>query len=199
MTDQELIAACRKNDRRSQNELYRRYFPLMSSIALRYTRDKDEAVHALNAAFLKVLQNLDRYNGLYAPATFIRTVLVNHLIDEYRRRKNHQNHQELETISETEHMVTYNTAEHDLEADELLAMLGRLPELTRNVFNLYAIDGYRHQEIAGMLGIPEGTSKWHVSEARRKLKDMLDEVKKKEKKNTRKIATSSYESGKRTG
>jgi RNA polymerase sigma-70 factor (ECF subfamily) len=182
MTDAQLIQGCIDNDRRSQNELYRRYFPLMSSIALRYTGNEEEAIQKLNAGFLKVLQNLRRYDHQYALATFIRNILVNHLIDAYRKEKRYVANIDIAAYAESDLNVSFNQGEADLEAGELLELLNKLPELTCKVFNLYAIDGYKHSEIADMLDIPVGTSKWHVSEARRKLKSLLQEASESEKK-----------------
>lgn len=182
MTDAELIQGCIDNDRRSQNELYKRYFPLMSSIAMRYTGNEEEAIQNLNAGFLKVLQNLKRYDRQFALATFIRNILVNHLIDAYRKEKRYPTSIDIAAYAETDHSVSFNQGEADLEAGELLELLKQLPELTGKVFNLYAIDGYKHNEIADMLNIPVGTSKWHVSEARRKLKLLLHQTSETEKK-----------------
>ena len=79
MTEQQLIQGCIQQDRRSQNELYKRYFPLMSSIALRYTHNEDEALQRMNGGFYRVLMNLEKYDNQYALATWIRNILVNHL------------------------------------------------------------------------------------------------------------------------
>ena len=89
MTEQELIQGCIEQDRRSQKELYKRYFPLMSSIALRYTNNQEEAIQQMNLGFFKVLNSLEKFNDQYALATWIRNILVNHLIDEFRKNKKH--------------------------------------------------------------------------------------------------------------
>lgn len=184
MTDAALIKGCIKDDRRSQNELYRKYFPMMSSIAIRYTKDTDEALHKLNAGFLKVLQKLSTYNNQFALATFIRNILINHMIDEYRKEKKYLDNIQLSEYQETDG-VTFNQGEARLEAEELLQILHHLPDMTRNVFNLFAIDGYKHTEIAEMLGISPGTSKWHVSEARKKLREVLEKIMQQEKKSSK--------------
>lgn len=182
MTDAELIKGCLRDDRRSQNALYRKYFPLMSSIALRYTANADEAVAGVNAGFFKILQNLDQYNSAFALATFIRNIMVNHLIDEFRKEKKYIANIQLSDYRDSEVGVTFNQGEANVQADDLMQMLNTLPEVTRKVFNLFAIDGYKHTEIAEMMGIAEGTSKWHVNEARTKLKDLLEKHKIFEKK-----------------
>ena len=174
MTEQELIAGCIKQDRRSQNELYKRYFPLMSSIALRYTQNESEALQRMNGGFYRVLKNLEKYDNQYALATWIRNILVNHLIDEFRKEKKYIANIHLTDYEGVNPEVEYNQADLQFDAQELRNMLERLPDVTQRVFNMYALDGFKHREIAEYLGISEGTSKWHVSDARKKLKAMLE-------------------------
>lgn len=174
MTEQQLIQGCIQQDRRSQNELYKRYFPLMSSIALRYTHNEDEALQRMNGGFYRVLMNLEKYDNQYALATWIRNILVNHLIDEFRKEKKYIANIHLTDYSDVDPAVDYNQADLQFDAQVLRNMMGRLPDVTQKVFNMYAIDGFKHREIADYLGISEGTSKWHVSDARKKLKAMLE-------------------------
>lgn len=163
-----------KNDRRSQNALYKNYFPLMSSIALRYAQNEDRALHLLNGGFLKVLLNISSYNDDYSLATWIRNVLVNHIIDEFRKEKKHISKINITDFEDNLELISFNMGEAHLEAEELRAMLNQLPDVTKEVFNLFAIDGFKHKEISDMLGISAGTSKWHVSEARTRLKKMIE-------------------------
>ena len=170
MTEAEIIAKCIKQDRRAQNELYKRYFPLISSIALRYTNNQDEVVSRMNIGFLKVLQNIETYSPKYTLATWIRNIMVNHLIDEFRKEKRYNATMQLSEYDESTADSDWNEGEQKLVKEELLAMLKLLPTMTEKIFNLFAIDGFKHREIAEMLNISEGTSKWHVSDARRRLK-----------------------------
>ena len=174
MTESEIIKACIKGERRAQNALYKLYFPLMSSICLRYTNDKDEAIQKLNSGYFKILKNIAKYDKRFAFATFARRIMVNHLIDEFRKEKRYLSIVEFKDYNELEETAAYNQAELDFDAKYLLDILKTLPELTQKVFNLYAIDGYKHKEIAELLKMSEGTSKWHVSDARKKLKELLD-------------------------
>lgn len=182
MTEQQLIVGCIKQDRRSQNELYRRYFPLMSSIALRYTQNESEVLQRTNGGFYKVLKNLEKYDNQYALATWIRNILVNHLIDEFRKEKKYIANIHLTDYEDLNPAVVYNQADLQFDAQELRNMLERLPDVTQRIFNMYALDGFKHREIADYLLISEGTSKWHVSDARKKLKTMLEEQQIKEQK-----------------
>lgn len=181
MTDNQLIKGCIENDRRCQNKLYEKYFPLMSSIVIRYCNDRNEVLQKLNGGFLKVLQNITKYNNQYAIATWIRNIMINHLIDEYRKEKNNIIHVDYTAYENFNGSIDYNLGEANFQEKDLRAMLNNLPELTQKVFNLFAIDGYKHREISNYLGIPEGTSKWHVNDARKKLKVMLESQAKAEK------------------
>jgi len=177
MTEDRIIAKCIKGDRRSQNELYKRYFPLMSSIALRYVHNESDVLPAINSAFLKVLQNIEKYDKSYAFATWIRNIMVNDIIDEFRKQKKHIANIYINDYKDVKEMVDVNLAESNLGENELRKMMSELPEVSQKVFNMYAIDGFKHREIGDKLGISEGTSKWHVSNARRKLKTMLEDQK----------------------
>jgi RNA polymerase sigma-70 factor (ECF subfamily) len=146
----------------------------MSSVALRYTQNEDEALQRLNGGFYNVLKNLKKYDNQFALATWIRNILVNHMIDEFRKEKKYIAHMHLTDFDGGPVAVDFNTAESNLREEDLRKMLRRLPSVTQQVFNLFAIDGYKHREIADYLDISEGTSKWHVSDARKKLKIMLE-------------------------
>lgn len=154
---------------------------MMSNVAMRYCKSEDEILAAINYGFLKVLQNISKYNDKYSLATWIRNILVNHLIDEFRKSvKQIQNVAIDENTSPKS--VTYNLAEYHYSEMELRSMLGQLPYVTRTVFNLFAIEGYKHAEIAKSLNISEGTSKWHVNEARQRLGAMLNKTLQNQKK-----------------
>jgi RNA polymerase sigma factor (sigma-70 family) len=149
----------------------------MSSIAMRYTLNKDEALLNINYGFFKVLQNIKSYKSEYALATWIRNILIRHIIDELRKSKKFDfENKSLETDI-LEMSPSYNEGEQKLDAEYLSVLLSRLTESTRTVFVLFAVDGFKHKEIADMLNISEGTSKWHVNDARKKLTAMLKETK----------------------
>jgi RNA polymerase sigma-70 factor (ECF subfamily) len=165
-----------KNDRRSQERLYKQFYPAVMSLCLRYVRDRDDAVEVLNDSFLKVLRQLDRYDpGKGALYTWIRAIVINTALDSLRRQKAIRDREMLP--DEDEEPGIDNDAIAKLSGDELLNLILQLPVTTRLVFNLYGIDGYSHKEIAGLLGISEGTSRWHLNDARRQLKVILNLMK----------------------
>lgn len=182
MTESELISGCIDNDRRCQNALYVKYYPLMSSIALRYCSSQDEALQGINFGFLNVLKSIGKYDGKYALATWIRNILVNHLIDEFRKNQRYNEKMQISDYQEFESGFDRNLVELKWEEDALRSMLKKLPNVTHKVFNMYAIDGYKHKEISQIMHISVGTSKWHVSEARKRLRALLEEQAEEEKK-----------------
>lgn len=127
-------------------------------------------------SFLKVLQHLGQFDHSGSFKAWVSKITLRSIIDEFRsQQKHYQQHvyygqlsQEMDWPSEE---VNHLAEETDL--DHLLAVINRLSPMDKQVFNLFAIDGYGHKEIAAMLNISEGTSKWHVHEARKKIKETL--------------------------
>lgn len=172
-----IIRGCRQNDRKAQEALYRAYYKAMVTICLRYTKNEDDALEVLNTGFLKVFQNIQRYDPAQASLyTWIRTIVVNSCLDFIRKKARTTQHQELDGMAEV-HVPA--EAVSRMKAAELLGLIRSLPPSTSAVFNLYVIEGYSHKEIGTLLGISEGTSKWHLSEARKQLqqKIKLEDVK----------------------
>ena len=126
--------------------------------------------------FLKVLQNVKKYDNKHALATWIRNILVNHLIDEFRKNQKYITQVHLSDFSEDDGGISINAGAKKLEEQELRDLLKQLPPVTQTVFNLYAIDGYKHKEIASQMKISEGTSKWHVNHARKVLRVLVGEL-----------------------
>jgi RNA polymerase sigma factor (sigma-70 family) len=164
-----LIRGCLKNDRKAQEELYKRYYPAMMALCLRYVRERSDAVEVLNDAYLKVFKQLTRYDAAKAALyTWMRKIVINTALDSLRKQKLVRS-REMLTVTDEEPGIE-NEAISKLSGDELLGLILQLPVTTCLVFNLYGIDGFSHREIASMLGISEGTSRWHLSDARRQLR-----------------------------
>ena len=167
----ELISGCISGDRRAQELLYKQFYGPMSTICLRYTRNQEDAIEVLHNGFLKVYKNIHTYDATKASLyTWIRTIIVNSAIDFIRQRGKFYNHMELEKAEEP---AIDADAVQRMSARELLRLVQQLTPATQGVFNLYVIEGYNHREIANLLGISEGTSKWHLSEARKQLQQLL--------------------------
>lgn len=137
---------------------------------------------ALNMIFLKLVQHMGDYQKKSDQIPFeqwMRRVSINHIIDEFRRQKRYRDLISLHEETPDENYLTQSEVELKYDSEEILRAIDSLPVMCRTVFNLYAVDGYKHEEIAGLLGISSGTSKAHLFKARKKLQEMLQDVKKK--------------------
>jgi len=174
--DERLLSACKIGDRKAQLQLYDQCYSYMMSIAIRYCKDRQEAGARINLAFLKVLQHLDQYDKSGSFKAWISRITLRSIIDEFRAQKNHYQHNiyygqpSLDPSWPDDEM---NHIAEEINLDHLLMLVNQLSPMSKQVFNLFAIDGYGHKEIADMLNISEGTSKWHLHEARKKLQASL--------------------------
>ncbi|MEP6749193.1 MAG: sigma-70 family RNA polymerase sigma factor [Bacteroidota bacterium] len=170
--DKNVLEGCLKNDRKAQELLYKQFYGPMAGICLRYTRNEEDALEVLHNGFLKVYKHLASYDATKASLyTWIKTIMVNSAIDFIRSRQKFKNQVELKDTHEAGSID--NDAIQRMGSTELLKLVQKLPMATQTVFNLYIIEGYNHREIGEILGISDGTSKWHLSEARRQLKQLL--------------------------
>lgn len=169
MTEKELIKACKNNDRKAQEMLYRKYFSIVKSICLRYTQDEDKLVSIINDSFLKVFKGVKGYESTGSFEGWIRRTSFNALSDYFRKDNRYTKNTSFEIPEQRQE----SEAIDDLYYADLLELIDNLPETTRHVFKKYAIEGYTHREIGEALGFTEGTSKWHLFEARKKLKNVL--------------------------
>ena len=173
----DLITACINRERRAEYELYKLTYRYLMSICIRYTNNKEEAEEALNIGFLKILHNLGKYRAEIPFKAWIRKVMVNTLIDEYRKQKKHQEQiKYVEDYIENSDFSDVNSALTKMDTEEIYKMIRQLPPMSQKVFNLYAIDGFAHKEIAEMLSMSEGTSKWHLNFSRQQLKEMITKM-----------------------
>lgn len=167
---------CKKQDRRAQQELYRYCYSQLMSVCSRYEKNEEDARFILNLGFMKIIDHIDKYTEDVPFVAWIRRIMINTVIDEFRKNKKRK-----ETIvlddgeTNTYEKLRYDTnlAAEQFEAEELEGYIRRLPEDTRKVFNMFAIDGYSHKEISDMLQMSIGTSKWHVSRARKMVIAMI--------------------------
>ena len=175
---QELIERCLKGDRKAENELYKILYGFLMSICRRYIRQDEKARELLNIGFCRMLMNIGKYQPLAPFQYWARRIMVNVLINEHKKDKLHYgNHNYIESYYDDEKYSEINDAVSKFNMDRIAMCIDKLPAASRQVFNLFIIDGYAHKEISGMLGISEGTSKWHLNAAREKLKELLTEKK----------------------
>jgi RNA polymerase sigma-70 factor (ECF subfamily) len=138
---------------------------------MRYTKNEQDAVEVLNTGFLKVFRHINKYEeSLGSMYTWIARIVINSCLDHIKRNSKDMNSAAIENATQVE---IPPEAISKISSSELLRLVRHLPPATQAVFNLYVIDGYNHKEIAGLLGIKEGTSKWHLSEARKALQKII--------------------------
>jgi RNA polymerase sigma factor (sigma-70 family) len=175
MRDQQLIKLCAKHDRKAQQELYDKYSHLLLGVCLRYAADKAEAEDILQDSFLKIFFNIKDFSGTGSFIGWLRKVAVNTAITHYHKNLKFRYHIEIEEFVSVETGVT-SFEEDYFTSDELYKVLNELPAGYRMVFNLYAVEGYKHKEIAEMLGIDTNTSKSQYSRAKAVIRDKLERL-----------------------
>jgi len=173
VTEQDIITGCRKKDRRAQKALYDLFAPRLYGVCRRYVKDPSDAEEILVTGLFKAMTRIEKYSGKGSFEGWIRKILVNECL--MFLRSSHNFHQNVE-LKETD-LTTEVTIEAELAAKDLRALLSSLPTGYRTVFNLYVIEGYKHREIAEMLGISINTSKSQLLLAKQKLRDLILENK----------------------
>ncbi|MEE4284854.1 MAG: RNA polymerase sigma factor [Mariniphaga sp.] len=171
--DLELLRGCLANDRRLQKQLYKKYFKTMFQICLSYSGDRVEAKDILQEAFIKVFTNLEKFNAKNSLEGWIRRIVTNTAIDYFRKRKRLVFLDEFPDEPEEDERGSFTFRE--LTNDVILHYVKQLPDGARVVFNLFAVEGLSHKEIAETLGITDGTSKSQYKRARNLLKKWLYE------------------------
>ncbi|MEN0004576.1 MAG: sigma-70 family RNA polymerase sigma factor [Bacteroidota bacterium] len=174
--DPQLLKDCIRSDRKAQYKLYQTCFQVLMGVCMRYRKNEADAASALNMGFFKILDRLDTYNPEVPFQAWIKRIMINTLIDEFRKERKVReliHYTDMKEHEYTTDLVDYNEADKQFDAAQLEALIQLLPPVSQKVFNLFAIDGYAHKEIATLLGIKEGTSKWHLSFARKKLRELL--------------------------
>jgi len=168
--EHDLIKDCRQGDRNAQRELYDLYSSRMYAVCYRYVKNSMEAEDVMVTAFMKVFDHIGQFKGEGSFEGWIRRIMVNEALTHLRRNR----HMHLETdITYADREPHYDHHSSQLEADDLINMIQELPAGYRAVFNMFAIDGYSHKEIADQLGISENTSKSQLNRARAYLQKML--------------------------
>lgn len=170
--EDELVRGCKNGDTRYQQALYRQYQAKMYGVCLRYAKCREDAKDLLQDGFVKVFTNIQNFRGEGSLEGWVRRIIVHTCIGQYRRKR------EILTINiDAAHHVQVDTrALARLSQHEILMLIQSLPNGYRTVFNLYAVEGYSHQEIGEMLGITVGTSKSQLARAKKMLQRRLNKL-----------------------
>ncbi len=182
-----IIESCINGNAIAQKHLYEKYFNMFFHIALRYIKNTEDASDIVNKAFVKIFSKLHTFKHEGSFEGWMKRIVLNTVFNFIKKNKQYKKHflsvaeikdYPVSNITGEEHNMISLALNH-LSYQELFDMITELPPATRIVFNLYAIDGYKHKEIARQLGIKESTSKWHLKNARKILaKSITQKIKK---------------------
>lgn len=169
---EELIQGCIRNERGAQEKVYTLFYPRMMAVVKRYIDQEMQAEEVLNNGFLRAFQKVEQYTFQGSFEGWLRKIVF-HAVSDYV--KQHHKYNEKVVLAEKDQLIHKDHADR-LYYNELLQLVHELPGATRAVFNMYVMEGFSHKEIGKTLGISEGTSKWHLSEGRRILKDKIERL-----------------------
>ncbi len=167
----QLIQGCLVGDRKAQKLLYQQFYGFAMAIALRYSRDEMDAADIMSHAFVKIFRSIKSFDSSKGSLhAWIKRIVINEGLDHIKSRTRFSENVEIETVDEP---AIKNEVLEQMGADEIMKLVQKLPPATHAVFVLYAVEGHTHREIAVKLGISEGTSKWHLGEARKTLQKLM--------------------------
>lgn len=168
----EIIELCLKGNRKGQLLLYRYCYVYLMSICYRYIKNEEERVSVINICMMQILTNLDKYNITFPFFSWVKKIMINTIINEYRKNKRYN---EYIDIKDTDDYKNNYFEQDDFRYDTewIEEIIDTLPDTYKKVFMLYVVDGYKHQEISELLKFSENTSKWYLSEARKLLQKKI--------------------------
>lgn len=169
---EELIHGCIRNERAAQEKVYHLFYPRMMGVVRRYIDAPEQAEEVLNNGFLRAFQKVSQYTFSGSFEGWLRKICF-HAVSDYV--KQHVRYNEHIVLVEKDEYVQKDHADR-MYYNQLLELVQALPDATRTVFNMYVMEGFPHKEIGKALGISEGTSKWHLSEGRRQLKEKIERL-----------------------
>ena len=170
--EQQLIREAIANNRQAQQQLYSKYASKMLSVCRQYIKDVHHAEDIMITGFMKMFTNLKKFEQKGSFEGWIRRIMIHECIDYLRVKKNSFNHKDIDDVIYSEEEDNYEM-EGDFSIDDIQLLIDNLPEGYKMVFNLYIIEGYKHNEIAELLNISEGTSKSQLSHAKRLLQTQI--------------------------
>jgi len=168
------INAIKKGDRKIMLELYRYTFQVLMGNAVRYSKDEEKQMEIVNNAFMKIAANMDQFQLGTAYFSWAKQIVKREIIDDFRKNKRYKELFSYNYDYKNDSLHSEPEIDATFQAEELQLLLNQLPPATKLVFNLYAIDGYSSKEIMEELQISYETVKWHIKEARKRLKNALN-------------------------
>jgi RNA polymerase sigma-70 factor (ECF subfamily) len=177
LNEKQLVKQCAKHDRRAQKQLFDRSSGLLLGICRRYVAETSEAEDILQEGFLKIYLKIREYKGTGPLMAWMARIIINTAITHYHKNRKHHFHYDIEEVNETD-IEGFMFNDLDFTCDELLNVIGSLPQGYRMIFNLYAVEGFKHKEIAELLEIDVNTSKSQYSRARKLIRKKLENLSK---------------------
>ena len=172
MEERQVIEGCVRGDSLAQKTMYELYAPAMMSVCQRYVCNRETARDLLHDGFVKLFTKIHTYSGVGSFAGWMRKVFVTTALEHLRRNDVLRNSVDVENIGDQYEETDVSLFEH-LSTNDLMSCIARLPDKYRTVFNLHAIEGYTHVEIAAELGINENTSRTQYAKSRQLLQKMV--------------------------
>ena len=176
MSEEEMIKGCLKNNPLAQRTLYNKLGPKMMGVCLRYMTNTEEAQDVLQDGFVKVFDKLGAYSGAGSFEGWVRRIFVNTALDAIRKNKKLKHQTQIDDVAFA--LRSNDFIFETLVAEDLLKVLQELPLGYKTVFNLYAIEGYSHKEIAKKMNVTVSTSKSQFSRAKAMLREKITELEK---------------------
>lgn len=174
MDDALLVKECAKGNSKAQRALFDKFAPKMMAVCLRYVRNQQEAEDVIQDAFVKIFQKIVEFKMEGSLEGWVRRIVVNTALDSIRRNKKLLDDMQVE---EVQYKVSFTDHQFDaMHVDVLMKLINEMPDGYRVVFNMFAIEGYSHKEIADTLGVTENTSKSQFSRARAFLRAQLEKL-----------------------
>lgn len=182
--ERHLVERCRKEDPEAQKELFNIYSKKMMAICMRYLNDEEIAFDLVNDTFIKIFSKIKTFKPEISLESWIRRITVNTVIDYLRKNRHYKNlfvrveefTEYGEPVEEEGDISEFWETAMELTMEELMSLLAEVPPMSRVVFNLYAIDELSHKQIAEQLNISESTSKWHLFNARKILREKVEKL-----------------------
>jgi RNA polymerase sigma factor (sigma-70 family) len=171
ITLEDIIKDCKRGKRKAQKMLYEKFYRQMLGVCLRYSSSKPEAEDVMLTGFMNIFTKIDSYNGSGTFEGWMKKVMINTAIDNFRKQKKQNEHSDI-SLFEDELVEEIDFPDY-FSVNEILKMVQKLPTGYRTVFNLYAIEGFSHQEIAEMLCVSVNTSKTQLFKARKLLQNSI--------------------------
>lgn len=174
-TESNLIRRCIEWDRQAQNALYKKYCAKMFTVCFQYSKSREEAEDTFHEGFMKVFENLKHFSNVGSLEGWIRKIMVNTAIEKYRKNSrlfivvNIDENKDFLNLHSTDDILS------QIDADDLMVLIQKLPPVYKMVFNLFVFEGLKHKEIAEQLGITEGTSKSNLYEAKAILQKQINQ------------------------